>query len=364
MTLIESSSIKTHGQPTSIQKPHSTSYLTAVQPLETSLAVSSQQNVLLLDRTTFKPRSVIPHQTRVSKLTGCSHDLNAVASADFDGNVWIWDQRMNGEEATSITVKSTKGKKAPIQALDLDTSNHALAAGTELVGEDASVVIWDIRNTSQHMRRYDELHSDDISALKFLPNKHLLTAGTDGLLMYVDPKIEDDNDASLGCVNVGASIANAGQFSDGSIFAFTDMQTAGIYTLDSESELTLQKDLGDIRQRSIENRWESDYIINMSEINNEAVLFAGKTSGEFSMIRDMQTDAMKLERIMKGGHTELVRAVTYDNQLNAIVSVAEDAKIAVWNVQDASDGFRLERPRDDDDDDIEMEENSFKKARQ
>lgn len=36
-------------------------------------------------------------------------------------------------------------------------------------------------------------------------------------------------------------------------------------------------DLGDIRQQSIENRWESDYIINMSEINNEAVLFAGKT---------------------------------------------------------------------------------------
>lgn len=35
--------------------------------------------------------------------------------------------------------------------------------------------------------------------------------------------------------------------------------------------------MGDIRQRSIENRWESDYIINMSEINNEAVLFAGKT---------------------------------------------------------------------------------------
>lgn len=142
MSLIESSSIKTHSSPSSIVKPHSTSYLTAIQPLESSLAVSSQQNVLLLDRTTLKPRSVIPHQSRVSKLTGCSHDPNAVASADYDGNVWIWDQRMNGENASNMLVKSTKGKKAPIQALGLDTSSSALTAGTELVNDDASVIIW------------------------------------------------------------------------------------------------------------------------------------------------------------------------------------------------------------------------------
>lgn len=142
MSLIESGSIKTHSAPSSITKPHSTSYLTALQPLQTTLAVSSQQNVLLLDRATFKPRSVIPHEARVSKLIGCSHDPNAVASADYNGNVWIWDQRMNGESATSVLVKSTKGKKAPIQALGIDTSSNAIAAGTELVNDDASVIIW------------------------------------------------------------------------------------------------------------------------------------------------------------------------------------------------------------------------------
>lgn len=93
----------------------------------------------------------------------------------------------------------------------------------------------DIRNTKNHLRRYDELHSDDITTLKFLPNKHLLTAATDGLLMYVDPSIEDDNDASMGCVNVGSSIANAGLLSDGSIYAFTDMQSAAFYTLDADN---------------------------------------------------------------------------------------------------------------------------------
>ena len=83
------------------------------------------------------------------------------------------------------------------------------------------------------------------------------------------------------------------------------------------------------------------------------------------MMTDLKSDNMQLERVMKGGHSELVRAVCYDEQLNAIVSVAEDAKIAVWNVQDATNGFRLERPRDDDDEDVEMEDtSSSKKSRQ
>lgn len=87
-------------------------------------------------------------------------------------------------------------------------------------------------------------------------------------------------------------------------------------------------------------------------------------SGEFSMMTDLRSDSMQLERVMKGGHTELVRAVTYDKQLNAIVSVAEDAKVAVWNVQDASNGFRLERPREEEED-VDMEEpSSSKKSRQ
>ncbi|TIA88974.1 hypothetical protein E3P89_02825 [Wallemia ichthyophaga] len=363
MSLLESKWIKTHSSPSSITKPHSTSYLTAILPLDSSLAVSSQQNVLLLDRANLKPRSIIPHQSRVSKLIGCPHDPNAVASADFDGNVWLWDQRMNGDNATNVLVKSTKGKKAPIQALALDSSSNALAAGTELVNDDASAIIWDIRNTKTHLRRYDELHSDDITTLKFLPNNHLLTAATDGLLMYVDPSIEDDNDASMGCVNVGSSIADAGLLSDGTIYAFTDMQSAAFYTLDSENEIELQKDLGDIRQRSLDNRWDNDYIINITEIENNLVMFGGRSSGEFSIMTDLKSDSIQLERVMKGGHSELIRAVAFDKQLNAIVSVAEDAKIAVWNVQDASNGFRLERPRDEED--VEMEEpSSSKKSRQ
>ena len=79
------------------------------------------------------------------------------------------------------------------------------------------------------------------------------------------------------------------------------------------------------------------------------------------MMTDLKSDNMQLERVMKGGHSEVVRAVCYDEQLNAIVSVAEDAKIAVWNVQDATNGFRLERPRDDDDEDVEMEDTSSSK---
>ena len=78
------------------------------------------------------------------------------------------------------------------------------------------------------------------------------------------------------------------------------------------------------------------------------------------MISNLYSD-FNLERVMKGGHTEVVRSIEWDDKLNAVVSGGEDAKVSVWNANDATSGFRLERGRDDDDDDgMDFEQSSKK----
>ena len=66
--------------------------------------------------------------------------------------------------------------------LSLAYKNNLLAAGTELVGVDAELHIWDIRNTDNVVRSFVDSHHDDITALEFHPTltNYLMSGSTDG----------------------------------------------------------------------------------------------------------------------------------------------------------------------------------------
>lgn len=68
----------------------------------------------------------------------------------------IWNLR-----SKSAIVTLTNAKKSNF--LSLAYKNNLLAAGTELVGVDAELHIWDIRNTDNVVRSFVDSHHDDIT---------------------------------------------------------------------------------------------------------------------------------------------------------------------------------------------------------
>jgi hypothetical protein len=98
----------------------------------------------------------------------------------------------------------------------VSTRDNLVIAGTELVGAEAFVLFWDIRNSKQPVAAHASTHSDDITVLELMPSvpgpgpeRLLLSGSTDGLVSLSDIKETDEDEAVYGAENWGVSIANA-----------------------------------------------------------------------------------------------------------------------------------------------------------
>lgn len=76
---------------------------------------------------------------------------------------------------------------APIASLACSPASHTVAVGTELRNHTASILLWDVRSTPAPRARYDEAHSDDITALAW-DAPRLLSASADGLVSLHDER--------------------------------------------------------------------------------------------------------------------------------------------------------------------------------
>lgn len=138
------------------------------------LAVScSNRSIHLHDRSSL--RQVGEYQGHKKPLCGVefahsSPDL--LYSASADGTVRGWDVRCPGADATQVF----KSHKSHIFcSFDLNCSDVLLCAGTELVNdEDSFIVFWDARKPgSSLLGVYSESHSDDITQVCFTELKYL-----------------------------------------------------------------------------------------------------------------------------------------------------------------------------------------------
>ncbi|PCH41338.1 WD40 repeat-like protein, partial [Wolfiporia cocos MD-104 SS10] len=351
MSLFDAPSLRNVSAPIKSTSLQSGAYVLSIVSLPAHYAVSasSPDNAIhLFDKSRLRSVRTIPgHQSAITtlrspqKFAGTSAPI--LISSGKDGVVKAWDGR--SPAAGPMMTASTAGRPCALLSCDVSTNGMIIAAGTELQGDDASVVYWDPRYPAAPLRTHSSTHSDDITAVHFsrVNNSTVLTISSDGLLCTSNADEPDEDEAGLHVGNWGCSVAQAGwvygRSGSPGIWASSDMETFSAWS----GELDKVQDV-DIRHPSIHRQdltWVTDYLIgchNISTIpldmDNDLSMFVGSNEGDIALLtRPTFSDPNApwiLSHMWTTGHTEVVRSVLWDEENNILLTGGEDSRLNAW----------------------------------
>ncbi|KAK9324816.1 WD40-repeat-containing domain protein [Lipomyces orientalis] len=266
-----------------------------------------------------------------SNISGVSViDSSTAVTAGEDGVAKVWDFRTN--KATSDLSQSTR---APLLSIAYSKLTNTVASGTELIGQDAGVVLWDLRNARKPVREYVDSHNDDVTCVAFHPTTPhaLLSGATDGLVIRYNSAISDEDDAVMQVVNHGASIHCTGFF-ENDIYALSHMETFSIYRpTDKDDEAEEDKPqnqptvFGDVREP-----WGCEYVVDIGK----GYAAVGSNSEQTLSLIPMKGEKVLLENRteLPGAHgDEVVRCVLVDERNSRVFTGGEDGNISVWQME-------------------------------
>ncbi|KND04777.1 uncharacterized protein SPPG_00480 [Spizellomyces punctatus DAOM BR117] len=289
---------------------------------------------------------ISPDGTLLAAPTSCGtvHLYDATTSEHVGGiNVGgikeaVFDKRDNvvwcgGDEVSVWDVREGKCSKrfqagAPVLSLDVNSSQTMVAAGTELVGEDAKICIWDIRGGPTPLTEFTECHSDDITQIKFHPTHPtaLASGSTDGLMCLYALTTPTEDDA-LEHVFKSDSISKIGFFGPGGtyLYALSHMETLSLYTMTGDTV----REYGDVRGAS--ELAALEYCIDATYDPHGERLFVvgGDQSGNMCAL-NVGMGGLELVHTLNGGHSDIVRGVLWDVGGGRLVSGGEDGKVCFW----------------------------------
>lgn len=156
-------------------------------------------------------------------------DSTLIAGLDSDsGDLQAFDIRTGKMESTLLAGR-------PVHSISINSDKTLFAAGTELRECEAHVVFWDIRNAGSALKVFNEVHSDDISQVKFHPisRRELVTGSTDGIVNLLNLDNQLDEDESLRFTIPLDSVHRLGFFGPSYeyIYTMTHIETFSLHRL-------------------------------------------------------------------------------------------------------------------------------------
>lgn len=265
-------------------------------------------------------------------LTGLrAYDENVFAVSGSNG-VNLYDLRTGSNSSVASFVSASA-----VSLLCLDVKDHKLAAGSELVGSDASVLLWDLRS-KKSIVSYLDSHNDDVTEISFHPTQSnaLLSGSTDGLINIFNTDITDEDDAVYQAINHEASIHRAGFLSDKRIFGLSHMETLSVYQWadpDENVEEPKPNEFGDLRQR-LGCEYVSDIIVGAANSASYIATGSNNETQNFKLIPFANEAISSSDSWINlvGAHgEEVVRSVVIGNSPLGVLTGGEDGIVKYWN---------------------------------
>ncbi|KZT72690.1 WD40 repeat-like protein [Daedalea quercina L-15889] len=358
MSLLDSPAARRIVTPLKTTSLPSEAYVLSIVSLPSvyALSASSPDNAIhIFDKSRLdRVRTIAGHEDSVTGLRSASNFAGAMSpvllSCGKDGVVKAWDGRAPGNGPIMIALTGIRPRA--LLSCDISIDGTVIVAGTELHGDDASLLYWDPRSPAAPLRIHSSTHSDDITAVRFskINQRHLLSVSSDGLLCTSNADEADEDEAGLHVGNWGCSIAQAGwvhtRASPPRIWASSDMETFSIWS----GELDLVQDV-DIRRPSIHRgddfTWITDYFIGAHNyhtvphgLDNDLNVFVGSNEGDVALLtRSTFKDPSApwlLSHTWQQGHVGVVRSMLWDEENNILLTGGEDSKLNAWSGPSAS----------------------------
>ncbi|CAI5755676.1 unnamed protein product [Candida verbasci] len=280
----------------------------------------------------------------------CINDMielknNKIATCSIDG-VKIWD--IKEEKLLQILTNSKNST-----FLSLAFNNNLLASGTELVGQDAELHIWDT-TTYTLKRSFIDSHRDDITSIQFHPilKNYLMSGSTDGYVNIYNLNEIDEDDALHQVINFNS--VHSCHFSNmNRISILSHMETFIIHDLnDTNYEDENQGkfiEFGDLR-----NKWENcKYVITIDP--KGFVAYGSNNESKLSLIPfNPKKEKFKVDKIVhfpEAHGEEVVRDLKLVGN-DKVLTCGEDGSIKLWQLPNKLKTYSLA----EDVEDVDMED--------
>lgn len=264
------------------------------------------------------------HESSINDTTIINDKLMATCSTD---GIKVWDLRSN--EMVKIYNNDKKSSFLSITSL-----NNYIAGGTELIGNDSELHIWDLRKHQEPIKSYKDSHHDDITDIKFHPHKHqyLMSGSTDGYVNIYDLNEVEEDDSLHQVINY-ASVHSCNFISDDRISILSHMETLSFNQLNNTDYETMiepqPKDFQDVR-----SLWEGcEYVVDLNP--SGYITYGANSSHQLSLLPfNPMTESFGAQVInFPNGHgEEVVRDVKVLSNGKSALTCGEDGNINLWQL--------------------------------
>ncbi|XP_023321139.1 WD repeat-containing protein 89 isoform X2 [Eurytemora carolleeae] len=236
-----------------------------------------------------------------------------------------------------------RNPEKPILCFDTSRDSRVVCAGTEQVGQDAYLLFWDMR-AGPLMGGYWESHEDDITCIKFHPEKNdsMASGSTDGLVNVFDLNEGKEDDALLTCHNTEDSVSSLHWFSKKNNLRYLGIatHTESIQLWDTDDyqpyQTIARSDVCHSIRRTVP---EHSYIVGMHDQEEQGFLVLA--GSRYSLDPCLRLTTLKNKKLKPCGDLKdgkvgggIVRCSAQLPSYSGFITGSEGGVVAVWRTGD------------------------------